>query len=322
MKPIFTLLFLLSTYYAAGFADTSYANVNTQFNTSFESAVKICGRSYQEFDLNGADTSSTKCDGKSLFYKFESTSNGIGIDLKITLSGGSYTLYGPFQYDELSNCDAIYNYTANSISGTLTTGVFSTLSVNAGFYILQVTPTSCNGVVYISASNRELNCSESVTCIDCVSSFSPAPGRYIVSAWVKEYGAAQTTVNYTKPFIRVSFSGSANVFNLYPSGKIIDGWQKIDSLITIPSGATAITIGLKVSSGDAYFDDIRFFPLDGSMMSYVYDPVNLRLMAELDERNYATFYEYDEEGKLIRIKKETEKGVMTIQENRDNILKH
>jgi hypothetical protein len=44
-------------------------------------------------------------------------------------------------------------------------------------------------------------------------------------------------------------------------------------------------------------------------------------MAELDERNYATFYEYDEEGKLIRVKKETEKGVMTIQENRDNIKK-
>ena len=47
----------------------------------------------------------------------------------------------------------------------------------------------------------------------------------------------------------------------------------------------------------------------------------LRLMAELDERNYATFYEYDEEGKLIRVKKETEKGVMTIQENRANIKK-
>jgi hypothetical protein len=58
------------------------------------------------------------------------------------------------------------------------------------------------------------------------------------------------------------------------------------------------------------------------MMSYVYDPISLRLMAELDERNYATLYEYDEEGKLIRIKKETEKGIMTIQENRDNIRKN
>ena len=39
------------------------------------------------------------------------------------------------------------------------------------------------------------------------------------------------------------------------------------------------------------------------MKSYVYDPINLRLMAELDENNYATFYEYDAEGGLIRMKK-------------------
>jgi hypothetical protein len=45
-------------------------------------------------------------------------------------------------------------------------------------------------------------------------------------------------------------------------------------------------------------------------------------MAELDERNYAKLYEYDEEGKLIRVKKETEKGIMTIQENRENSSKN
>jgi hypothetical protein len=44
-------------------------------------------------------------------------------------------------------------------------------------------------------------------------------------------------------------------------------------------------------------------------------------VAELDERNYATLYEYDEEGKLIRVKKETEKGIMTIKENKNNTTK-
>ncbi len=38
------------------------------------------------------------------------------------------------------------------------------------------------------------------------------------------------------------------------------------------------------------------------MKSYVYDPINLRLVAELDANNYATFYEYDAEGGLIRTK--------------------
>ncbi len=57
------------------------------------------------------------------------------------------------------------------------------------------------------------------------------------------------------------------------------------------------------------------------MKSYVYDPVTLRLAAELDDNNYATFYQYDEEGKLIRIKKETERGVETIQESREAAYK-
>ena len=57
------------------------------------------------------------------------------------------------------------------------------------------------------------------------------------------------------------------------------------------------------------------------MKSFVYDPINLRLVAELDERHYATYYEYDEQGMLIRVKKETERGIKTIQENRSNTSK-
>ena len=39
-------------------------------------------------------------------------------------------------------------------------------------------------------------------------------------------------------------------------------------------------------------------------------------MSELDENNYATFYEYDDDGSLVRVKKETERGVKTIKETR------
>ena len=67
---------------------------------------------------------------------------------------------------------------------------------------------------------------------------------------------------------------------------------------------------------DVFYDDIRIHPFNGNMKSFVYDPITQRLMAELDENNYATMYEYDEEGGLIRVKKETEKGVFTIQETR------
>jgi YD repeat-containing protein len=72
---------------------------------------------------------------------------------------------------------------------------------------------------------------------------------------------------------------------------------------------------------EIYFDDVRMFPYDGSMKCYVYDPENLRFVAELDERHFATFYEYDEEGRLTRIKKETERGIMTIQESKTSTVK-
>ena len=163
------------------------------------------------------------------------------------------------------------------------------------------------------------------SCGDCISSFAPIPGKkYVVSAWTKEQSAAQSKTSYTFPSIEIFYpagpSGSAGPF--YPSGNIIDGWQRIEGEFVIPSSATDIQLKLNCSGSSAcYYDDVRVFPFDGSMKSYVYDPVNMRLVAELDERNYATLYEYDEEGKLIRVKKETEKGKMTIKENRDNTKK-
>ncbi len=160
-------------------------------------------------------------------------------------------------------------------------------------------------------------------CSDCISSFAPIPGKkYLISAWVKEKNAPQSKTSYTNPNITILFPSIAGSFGpIAPSGSIIDGWQRVESEFIIPVATTNMSIKLDCASGDCYFDDVRVIPFDGSMKSYVYDPVTMRLVAELDERNYATLYEYDEEGKLVRVKKETEKGVMTIQENRNNTKK-
>lgn len=162
---------------------------------------------------------------------------------------------------------------------------------------------------------------DSIPCEDCIPSFSPKEGKYIVSAWVKEKDAGPEVKTYESSYLRIRFENADTTFTLYPDGQIIDGWQRIEAEIEVPSAATDMFITMKTTAEEAYFDDIRFFPYDGSMMSYVYDAKTMRLMAELDDRNYATLYEYDEEGKLIRVKKETERGVMTIQENRDNMSK-
>ncbi|MDW8851436.1 hypothetical protein SD960_15125 [Flavobacterium sp. MMLR14_040] len=164
-------------------------------------------------------------------------------------------------------------------------------------------------------------------CDDCFS-FKPEPGKeYILSAWVKEESVDQVKT-YTNPVIQLVFYNDKEALDIdaqkidslsiKASGDIIDGWQRVVQKFKIPGNT--ITIGIELEnlspSIPVYFDDIRIHPLQGSVKSFVYDPETFKLMSELDENNYSTFYEYDNEGGLVRVKKETAKGVKTIQETR------
>jgi hypothetical protein len=162
---------------------------------------------------------------------------------------------------------------------------------------------------------------EPPVCADCFT-FRPIPGkRYWISAWVREAQATQV-LNYLNTSVKVTFNTGGTTATFAPAGDIIDGWQRIAGDFTVPAGTTSIAIELKnAGSVAAYFDDIRIHPFNASMKSYVNDPETFWLTAELDDNNYATFYEYDREGKLIRIKKETAEGIMTIQESRSSNFK-
>src|SRR5690606_1250261 len=118
--------------------------------------------------------------------------------------------------------------------------------------------------------------------------------------------------------------GSSNVLTTpYSKSRIIDGWQKFEYYFEITNGQGGDIEVAFANSGSTilYVDDIRIHPFNSSIKTFVYDPISLRLMAELDNNNYATFYEYDDEGMLQRIKRETERGIMTIQESRNSIKK-
>ncbi len=150
----------------------------------------------------------------------------------------------------------------------------------------------------------------------CLDLFSPKPGKYLLSAWVMSPGDCQAG-GYVNDSIHVSFDSSATIaYKFIPSGNIIEGWQRIEAVFEVPATAASITIILKAGGVDAYYDDIRIHPFHSNMKSFVYDNRSQRLMAELDANNYATFYEYNEEGKLIRTKKETDRGIVTLKENR------
>jgi len=169
-------------------------------------------------------------------------------------------------------------------------------------------------------------------CNDCMNTFKPQEGKsYIVSAWVKQdranINSNTNKLSFDQATIQLVFKNQSNSaigtpLNLQASGEIIDGWQRMEQNILIPIGAHSVDISLKntstIEGNNAYYDDIRIFPTDGSLKSYVYDPNTLKLVAELDENNYSTLYEYDEGGVLVRVKKETERGIITIKESGEN----
>jgi hypothetical protein len=148
--------------------------------------------------------------------------------------------------------------------------------------------------------------------------FKLTPGkRMFFSAWVRE-GCATPCINYSNSKVQLVFNdGSSEPVSINPSGAIIEGWQKVEGEFTVPPDATIMTLQLLNTGGSVnYWDDIRIQPFNSNMKTYTYDPRTLRLAAELDENNYATFYEYDEEGQLVRVKKETSQGIKTINETR------
>ncbi|HEY9261441.1 hypothetical protein [Chitinophaga sp.] len=153
--------------------------------------------------------------------------------------------------------------------------------------------------------------------------FSPLAGKKVLfSAWVKQAQDCQCS-SYSNINVTLFVGGPVRVtVSAKPKGAIIEGWQRYEEVIDVPAGSTTFSLVIATTNNTtAYFDDVRIHPYNANMKSYVYDPKNLRLMGELDENNYATFYEYDDDGTLTRVKKETERGVKTIKETRSALLK-
>lgn len=172
--------------------------------------------------------------------------------------------------------------------------------------------TYYSDTVYVTVLTEE-ECNQAETCLP---GFSPTPGEYLLSAWVKEEEPAYSYENAGIMVECATGSGLTQLGPYYAQGNIIDGWQRIEQTINIPSGPGEVKIILLNNSENVnvYFDDIRIQPVDASAKAFVYDKKLGKMRATLNDNNYATFYDYDDEGKLIRQRQETERGVMTIEE--------
>ncbi|MBT8220149.1 MAG: hypothetical protein KJP00_10000, partial [Bacteroidia bacterium] len=154
------------------------------------------------------------------------------------------------------------------------------------------------------------------TCSACLPSFMPYAGKsYVLSAWIANDESIASGI-IPKGRIEIMNEDNSIIATFNAKGPVVEGWQRIESKIVIPANSSSIGLRIDTEGSDLYLDDFRFHPFRSNMNSYVYDPFSLRLMATLDENNYASFYEYDDEGILIRVKRETEKGIATVQEGR------
>lgn len=149
---------------------------------------------------------------------------------------------------------------------------------------------------------------------ECIQTFSPDPGKYVLTAWVKEGDGIGKRL-YDQHAIQIT-TNNGTVATFQAKGPIIEGWQRVEGEFDVKPTDKDIALELTAFQRTiVYFDDIRIFPFNGSMKNYVYDDISLKLLAELDANGYAKFYEYDPAGQLIRVKQETENGIMTLQES-------
>lgn len=239
-----------------------------------------------------------------------------------------------YEYDLSTNlyCDnshfdfksAVNNNTAAEISDNFAhTGLYSVEVDNTELSLIKtLVPRNDQPSV---KQNSATNNNSIINLGGLLEQFSPEDNKeYRFECWTRE---AENCISgtYVIPFTRITFlDASNNIINMpleiSPDLPSVEGWQRISTSFLIPSNAKKIKIELVAENGVAYFDDVRIYPNAANMKSYVYHPLNLYLMAELDENNYATFYEYDDEGNLIRIKKETQRGIVTVKESRKHIV--
>lgn len=255
-----------------------------------------------------------------------------GYNESLPLAVASNSKYQEIAYDGFEDYDFInptdckkkhFNFYENKAKLSPTeshTGLYS-MEVNNATTVKskRKLPTNISGVPN--------NCAYLLGSDDFLPLFSPTPKKYVLSYWVKEidYAGAPTTpiLNYTNSTISISLPNGPATLNQIVKSSIIDGWQRVECTFDVTSGlAGDIEVSLNNTSSSTsvktYFDDIRIHPFEGSLKSFVYNPVTLKYVAELDANNFATFYEYNEEGSLIRVKKETERGIMTIQETKNH----
>jgi hypothetical protein len=174
-----------------------------------------------------------------------------------------------------------------------------------------------NKILELQDSGDSLN-SIFISSGQALGNFKPKSGQFLVSIWSKELVESGTPYQGVSPFVRIK--NGPDTVTLWAKGPIIDGWQKIEGTFNY---VDSLDLSITLSGGlwGCFFDDFRIHPIKSNVNTYVYNEYTNRLVAKLDENNYATFYKYNDEGIPSQLMRETDAGVITISESRQSISK-
>lgn len=265
-----------------------YSAASFDFSGQLPAAVASNAMNREIYVNSFEDTKFRATDNPATLGEFLSASSGTAIN--------SLT-------DPLKSHSGNYSLSLNS-TGILLNTILHTNQHQTGNYIM---PTS-KGYQLLGGAGLYPN------------GFEPLPAqKYILNVWVKDAQPASKTVN-----IAVAIKGehTAPTTVALSCKAIVEGWKLLEGEInTALISGSKLQLTMKATGATVNVDDIRIHPKNALMKSYAYDDKNFKLMAELDENAFATFYEYDDEGSLVRVKKETERGIMTIKENRSSYKK-
>jgi len=138
----------------------------------------------------------------------------------------------------------------------------------------------------------------------------------LVQVWVQPYDSTQLE-NQLSATVSGGQSVSVPLEVVATSGawSLCRGMIPKDDLQSFSSGEELIVHLENITGNTLYIDDVRFQPADAKGNCFVYDDKTLKLISTFDDQHFGLFYQYNEEGKLVRKIKETERGVKTISES-------
>lgn len=224
--------------------------------------------------------------------------NGTAIEEKNSIGNYSGVLFG---YERTLPIALVQNSTVNEIAydgfedygsgGYLATRKDKNLSL--GNQVVLSSPGDAHTGEYSIKSNVA-----SFTPVDLSFGLNLESGkRYILQAWHK-VGTPGT----------VAITAGSGAQNAEVKSANIDGWELVEVVF---NASIDNYVGFTAQNGQ--FDDIKIQPFEASSKCFVYNPLTQKLVAQLDENHFATLYNYDRDQVLVQVKKETNRGIKTIQ---------